>query len=147
MPVAAASASGAEAASRFLRSSAGPSLRGFEVDADDEVALAPSAAPFSPEGAFPPAFAGDDGRRSLKSSFSSIPAPSVVFARAEMSASMSSSVEGGAATASFADDDDGGASAEAAMSKDNFSARLRRALYGAGAADLARDCVSPRLGT
>ena len=157
MPVAAASASGAEAASRFLRSSAGPSLRDFvfEVGAadddadDDDVALSPSAAaapPFSPpEGALPPAFAGDDdGRRSLNSSFSSMPAPSVVFARAEMSASMSSSVEGGGAeaTASFGDDE-----ASAAMSKDKFFARLERALQGARDDDLARGCASPRLGT
>lgn len=147
VPVAAASASGAEAASKFLRSAAGPSFgEGFGGDDggdDDDVALAPSeaaieaaieaaeAALFSP-GSFSP-FVTEDGRRSLKSSFSSMPAPSVVLARAETSASMSS-VKG---AASVDDDGDGGA-ADATMSKDIAFARLERDLQGAVAAALER---------
>lgn len=142
VPVAAASASGAEAASKFLRSAAGPSFgEGFGGDdgGDDDVALAPSeaakeaaeAALFSP-GSFSP-FVTEDGRRSLKSSFSSMPAPSVLLARAETSASMSS-VKG---AASVDDDGDGGA-ADATMSKDIAFSRLERDLQGAVAAALER---------
>lgn len=124
MPVAAAEGEEEEAASRLFKISAGPSLWDFEAEVDG--ALAPSAAaaaPFSPEeGAFSPAaFDVEDGRRSLKSSFSSMPSASVVFARAEMSASMSSVKGGGAGRASSFGDDD-------AMSKGNFFARLGRAL-------------------
>jgi len=125
VPVAAAEGEEEEAASRLFKISAGPSLWDFEAEVDG--ALAPSAAaaaaPFSPEeGAFSPAaFDVEDGRRSLKSSFSSMPSASVVFARAEMSASMSSVKGGGAGRASSFGDDD-------AMSKGNFFARLGRAL-------------------
>ena len=116
---------GAEAASRFLRSSAGPSLRfvdAVEVDNDGDAALVVAAAaapPFAAPPPFSPAVFDEelDGRRSLKSSLSSMPFASVVLAKAEMSASMSS-VKGGGASP-FGDDDDATTS-----KKGDFFARL-----------------------